>query len=250
MSLATNITNAMTRVATEAKALRTLINGNTTNLSALTTANKANLVAAINEVAAAVGGAGASINDSVTGTTTVWSSTKTTTQINAAVSALVAAAPGLLDTLDELAAALGDDPNFATTITTALGLKAPSASPTFTGTVTVPDGSFTVAKTTGLQTALDSKITGFVDPNADRIVFWDDSAGQYVALSLSGLTITGTTLAVDAATATAAGKVELATDAEAVTGTDTTRALTPANLLATMGDSATDFVATFNAGLI
>lgn len=50
-----------------------------------------------------------------------------TTAVNAlittAIDALVASAPGTLDTLNELAAALGDDPNFATTITTALGLK-------------------------------------------------------------------------------------------------------------------------------
>jgi hypothetical protein len=39
------------------------------------------------------------------------------------VSALVAAAPATLDTLNELAAALGDDPNFATTMTTTLGDK-------------------------------------------------------------------------------------------------------------------------------
>lgn len=39
---------------------------------------------------------------------------------NAAVSAVVDAAPGTLDTLNELAAALGDDPNFATTIADSL----------------------------------------------------------------------------------------------------------------------------------
>ena len=39
----------------------------------------------------------------------------------------------------------------------AMPTKAPAASPTFTGTVTVPDGSFTVGKTTGLQAALDGK---------------------------------------------------------------------------------------------
>lgn len=39
------------------------------------------------------------------------------------VAALVDSAPGTLDTLNELAAALGDDPNFATTITTALSEK-------------------------------------------------------------------------------------------------------------------------------
>jgi hypothetical protein len=44
-------------------------------------------------------------------------------------------APVTLDTLNELAAALGDDPNFATTISTSLGTKAPLASPSFTGNV-------------------------------------------------------------------------------------------------------------------
>lgn len=39
----------------------------------------------------------------------------------AAIAAVSTGAPALLDTLDELAAALGDDPNFATTMTTALG---------------------------------------------------------------------------------------------------------------------------------
>lgn len=45
------------------------------------------------------------------------------TYVDSAVSALVNAAPGALDSLNELATALGNDPNFATTITTALGLK-------------------------------------------------------------------------------------------------------------------------------
>jgi hypothetical protein len=40
-----------------------------------------------------------------------------------AVSNVIAAAPSTLDTLNELAAALGDDPNFATTITTSIGNK-------------------------------------------------------------------------------------------------------------------------------
>lgn len=49
--------------------------------------------------------------------------------------------------------------------------------------------------------------------------------------------------ASDVATATAKGIVELATDAEAITGTDTTRALTPANLSArTATDSRTGVV--------
>ena len=83
--------------------------------------------------------------------------------------ALIASAPGLLDTLDEIAAALNDDPNFAATMTTALGLKAPLASPAFTGTPTgitkshVGLGSVDNTSDTGKpvstaqQTALDLK---------------------------------------------------------------------------------------------
>jgi hypothetical protein len=47
--------------------------------------------------------------------------------IDAAVAALVASAPAALNTLDELAAALGDDANYAATITTALAGKVPTA---------------------------------------------------------------------------------------------------------------------------
>lgn len=47
----------------------------------------------------------------------------TQTDINNAIAALVDTAPATLDTLNELAAALGDDPNFATTITNSLAGK-------------------------------------------------------------------------------------------------------------------------------
>lgn len=47
--------------------------------------------------------------------------------IDAAIAALVASAPGALDTLDELAAALGDDASFAATMTTALAAKISTA---------------------------------------------------------------------------------------------------------------------------
>ena len=44
-----------------------------------------------------------------------------------AAAAIVDSSPATLDTLNELAAALGDDPNFATTVTTALGNKLDAA---------------------------------------------------------------------------------------------------------------------------
>lgn len=62
----------------------------------------------------------------------------TTAFVKAVLAALVDGSPALLDTLNELAAALGDDPNFAATTATALGLKAPIASPTFTGDPKAP----------------------------------------------------------------------------------------------------------------
>jgi hypothetical protein len=47
----------------------------------------------------------------------------TTAFVQAAVAALVDGAPGAIDTLNELAAALGDDPNFATTVTNSIAAK-------------------------------------------------------------------------------------------------------------------------------
>jgi hypothetical protein len=52
----------------------------------------------------------------------------TETYVDNAVAALVDAAPDALNTLNELAAALGDDQNFATTISTSLGEKLVKAS--------------------------------------------------------------------------------------------------------------------------
>lgn len=52
----------------------------------------------------------------------------TETYVDTAVAAVVNSAPAVLDTLNELAAALNDDPNFATTMTTALAAKADSSS--------------------------------------------------------------------------------------------------------------------------
>ena len=52
------------------------------------------------------------------------------------IASITDSAPATLDTLNELAAALGDDPNFATTTANNIALKAPIAGPTFTGTAT------------------------------------------------------------------------------------------------------------------
>lgn len=65
--------------------------------------------------------------------------------LTAAIATVIDAAPESLNTLNELAAALGDDENYAATTTTAIGLKAPIDSPTFTGDIGMPDESIDLA---------------------------------------------------------------------------------------------------------
>jgi hypothetical protein len=84
----------------------------------------------------------------------------TTAFVAAEVAALVDSAPGTLNTLNELAAALGDDANYASTITAALALKAPIASPTFTGTVAIPNIS-------DLETAVTANTTKVTNVSTD-----------------------------------------------------------------------------------
>jgi len=51
----------------------------------------------------------------------------TTAFVSAAIAALIDSAPGAIDTLNELAAALGDDPDFAATVTNNLATKLAAA---------------------------------------------------------------------------------------------------------------------------
>ncbi|MGD9862843.1 MAG: hypothetical protein AB7S99_06495, partial [Pseudodonghicola sp.] len=85
----------------------------------------------------------------------------------AAIDALAAAAPGQLDTLQELSAALANDPNFAATVTASLATKAPLASPALTGTPTAPTaapgtGTTQIATTAFVQAAAQTAIDALV----------------------------------------------------------------------------------------
>jgi len=59
------------------------------------------------------------------------------------IDALVDTAPGTMDTLNELAAALGDDPNFATTTATSIAEKLPLAGGTMTGAIDMGSNNIT-----------------------------------------------------------------------------------------------------------
>ena len=60
-----------------------------------------------------------------------------TAYVDVAITNLIDSSPGTLNTLNELAAALGDDANFSTTVTNSIATKAPLASPSFTGNIDV-----------------------------------------------------------------------------------------------------------------
>jgi hypothetical protein len=70
---------------------------------------------------------------SFTETDPIWTSEKTNyalkTYVDTSISNLIDTAPTTLNTLNELAAALGDDANFSTTITTLIGTKEPAITP-------------------------------------------------------------------------------------------------------------------------
>lgn len=77
----------------------------------------------------------------------------TTAEIDAAVAALVDSAPTTLDTLNELAAALGDDANFATTVTNSLAGKQDIVTNVSDTEIGYLDGV-----TSGIQGQLDAKV--------------------------------------------------------------------------------------------
>jgi hypothetical protein len=81
----------------------------------------------------------------------------TTAFVRAEVAALVGTAGSTLDTLGELSDALGDDANFAATTATAIGLKAPLASPVLTG---VPEAPTAAADTNSTQIATTAYVVG------------------------------------------------------------------------------------------
>jgi hypothetical protein len=152
----------------------------------------------------------------------------TTAYADAAVAALVDGAPALLNTLNELAAAINDDASFTTTITNSIGLKAPIDSPTFTGTVTLPSGTVTSGMiadgTIATADIADSAITSAKIADG-TIVNADINASAAIAQSkIDGLS-TSFSAKADLASPTFTGTPSAPT---AAPGTDTTQVATTA----------------------
>ena len=109
----------------------------------------------------------------------------TTAFVRAEVAALVNSAPGTLDTLGEIATSLANNASLSTTLTSSIALKAPLASPTFTGTVTIPSG----ASISGFAPLASPTFTGTVTiPTGSAITLPTVSGGINHSGSTSGTT--------------------------------------------------------------
>jgi|GEM_PF-3027856 len=112
----------------------------------------------------------------------------TTAFVQAAINALIAAAPGALNTLDELAAALGDDPNYVATLTAALALKAPLASPALTGTPTAPTAAGGTSTTQIATTAFAQAYLNVAEAVVASASTTDIGATTSVRVEITGTT--------------------------------------------------------------
>jgi hypothetical protein len=303
MSLSTNVSNLATRIATEVKALRTLVNGNVADLSSLDTTAKSNLVLAINEIKGALdtaatdiaaletedtaingkigtlssltttaknnlvaainelqteinnidvsGQVAALIDDATTSTSKVWSSSKTSSEISSAVSALVDGAPALLDTLNELAAAIGDDSNYAATMTSALGGKQDKVAG-----VSDTEIGYLANVTSDIQSQIDGKLatTAALGDLTGVSDYLDVSAGVGDVLTFDGAngwTTSAIASAVVLPATTSIGDVSSTEISylDGVTSSIQTQLNAKASA-ANVGDTTVNYVTTFEAGLV
>jgi hypothetical protein len=157
MSLQQRVTALAEAIATDIRNLRDTRG----TMATLSTTEKSSLVGAVNELYAAIQAIDTSaiIDDDAPSLVTTYSSTKIAADIAAAVAALVNSSPAALDTLQELAAALGNDANFAATVSTALGERVAVTAQTFTGPQQTQAraniSAASVAEVNAVQTNLD-----------------------------------------------------------------------------------------------
>ena len=108
--------------------------------------------------------------------------------VDTAVSDVIAVAPAALDTLNELAAALGDDANFSTTVTNSIATKLPLAGGTMSGAIAMGTSKITgLGDPTGIQ---DAATKTYVD-TADALKLPLAGGTMSGALAMGSNKITG-----------------------------------------------------------
>ena len=140
------------------------------------------------------------------GTPTAGTDATTKTYVDTQITNLINSAPAALDTLNELAAALGNDASFSTTVTNSIATKLPLAGGTMSGAIAMGT----------------SKITGLGDPTLAQ----DAATKTYVdtadalKLNLTGGTMSGA-IAMGTSKITGLGTPTAGTDATTKTYVDT-----------------------------
>jgi hypothetical protein len=106
--------------------------------------------------------------------------------VDTEISALVSGSPATLDTLNELAAALGDDPNFATTISTTIGGKVSQSLQIISGNGLTGGGNLTTNRTLAVGGTADR-----ISVSADAVDIASTYVGQ-TSITTLGTISTGT----------------------------------------------------------
>jgi hypothetical protein len=208
------------------------------------------------------------------GTPTATADAATKGYVDTSVANVIDSAPAALDTLNELAAALGDDANFSTTVTNSIATKLPLAGGTMSGAIAMGTnkitglGDPTSAQDGATKTYVDtadalklnlsggtmsgaiamgtSKITGLGDPTANQ----DAATKTYVdtadatKLNLSGGTMTGNIVlgankATSTATPTTADDLTRKAYVDSILGSATAAATSAANAATSETNAAT-----------